>query len=103
MVFDGTLDECIRQFMSKPASQHHLYEIHTAPQAALITAVLSPSKSLNSPGYEISSNGNNKDAKALGPVNVATVNEGHSLLRACTPTAFRASQSHERRHEIDQV
>jgi hypothetical protein len=41
LVFDGTLDECIRQFMSKPASQHHLYEIHTAPQAELITAVLS--------------------------------------------------------------
>ena len=42
MVFDGTLDECIRQFMSRPASQHHLYEIHTGPQAELITAVLSP-------------------------------------------------------------
>ena len=42
LVFDGTLDECIRQFMSKPASQHHLYEINTSPQAELITAVLSP-------------------------------------------------------------
>jgi hypothetical protein len=42
LVADGTLDECIRQFMSKPASQHHLYEIHTAPQTELITAVLSP-------------------------------------------------------------
>jgi hypothetical protein len=41
MVFEGTLDECIRQFMSKSAYQHHLYEIHTAPQAELITAVLS--------------------------------------------------------------
>ena len=41
LVFDGTLDECIRQFMSKPASQHHLYEIHTAPQGELITAILS--------------------------------------------------------------
>ena len=40
-VFDGTLDECIRQFMSKPASQHHLYEIHTTPQAELITGLLS--------------------------------------------------------------
>jgi hypothetical protein len=40
-VADGTLDECIRQFMAKPASQHHLYEIHTAPQGELITAVLS--------------------------------------------------------------
>jgi hypothetical protein len=27
--------------MFKPTSQHHLYEIHTAPQAELITAVLS--------------------------------------------------------------
>jgi hypothetical protein len=26
-VSEGTLDECIQQFMSKPASQHHLYEI----------------------------------------------------------------------------
>jgi hypothetical protein len=41
MVFDGTLDECIQQFLSKPASQYHLYEIHTAPQAELITTVLS--------------------------------------------------------------
>ena len=41
LVSDGTLDECIRQFMSKPASQHHLYEIHTAPQGELITAILS--------------------------------------------------------------
>jgi hypothetical protein len=41
IVFDGTLDECIQQFMSKPVSQHHLYEIHTAPQSELITAVLS--------------------------------------------------------------
>jgi hypothetical protein len=42
LVAEGTLDECIRQFMSKPASTHHLYEIHTAPQGELITAVLSP-------------------------------------------------------------
>ncbi len=35
LVADGTLNECIRQFMSKPASQH------TAPQGELITAVLS--------------------------------------------------------------
>jgi len=38
---EGTLDECIRQFMSKPVSQRHLYEIHTAPQGELVTAVLS--------------------------------------------------------------
>jgi hypothetical protein len=41
LVSDGTLDECIREFMSKPASKHHLYEIHTAPQPPLIDAVLS--------------------------------------------------------------
>ena len=41
LIADGTLDECIRQFMSKPASQHHLYEIHTAMQGELVTAVLS--------------------------------------------------------------
>ena len=26
--------------MAKPASQHHLYEIHTIPQGELVTAVL---------------------------------------------------------------
>jgi hypothetical protein len=41
LVADGTLDECMRQFISKPASQHHLYEIHTAPQSDLVGAVLS--------------------------------------------------------------
>ena len=40
-IFDGTLDDCIRQFMAKPASQRHLYEIHTAPQGELISGVLS--------------------------------------------------------------
>jgi hypothetical protein len=35
------LDDCIRAFMTKPINQHHLYEIHTAPQAELVTAVLS--------------------------------------------------------------
>jgi hypothetical protein len=41
LVADGTLDDCIRELMSKPASQHHLYEIHTAPQGDLVSAVLS--------------------------------------------------------------
>jgi hypothetical protein len=31
LIFEGTLDECIKQFMSKSVSQH-LYEIHTKPQ-----------------------------------------------------------------------
>jgi hypothetical protein len=42
LVSDGTLDECIRQFMSKPASLRHLYEIHTVPQGEAVSAVLSP-------------------------------------------------------------
>jgi hypothetical protein len=40
-IFDGSLDDCIRQFMAKAASQRHLYEIHTAAQGKLISSVLS--------------------------------------------------------------
>ena len=40
LVFEGTLDECIKEFMAKPESSRHLYEIHTAPQPPLITEVL---------------------------------------------------------------
>jgi hypothetical protein len=35
------LDECIREFMPKPESQHDLYEIRTASQPPLVTEVLS--------------------------------------------------------------
>jgi hypothetical protein len=41
LIIDDTLDECIRKFMAMPVSQHHLYEIHTAPQSDLVSAVLS--------------------------------------------------------------
>jgi hypothetical protein len=41
MIIDGTLDECIRRLMLQPKSQHHLYEIHTAPQPDLVSAILS--------------------------------------------------------------
>jgi hypothetical protein len=41
LVVDATLDECIRQFLAKPANHRHLYEIHTAPQTDLVSAVLS--------------------------------------------------------------
>ena len=41
LIVDGTLDNCIRQFMAKPISQQHLYEIHTTPQGELVSAVLS--------------------------------------------------------------
>ena len=40
LVVEGTLDDCIRHFMAKSASQHHLYEIHTAPQGELVNGVL---------------------------------------------------------------
>jgi hypothetical protein len=40
-IVDGTLDECVREFMSKPAASRQLYEIQTAPQGELITAILS--------------------------------------------------------------
>jgi hypothetical protein len=36
LIIDGTLDECIRKFMSQPTSQRHLYEIHTAAQSDLV-------------------------------------------------------------------
>ena len=41
LVVEGSLDECIREFMAKAASIRHLYEIQTAPQAPLITGTLS--------------------------------------------------------------
>jgi len=41
LVAEGTLDECMRQFMAKPINQHHLYEIHTTPQFDLVSAILS--------------------------------------------------------------
>jgi hypothetical protein len=41
LIVDGTLDECMRKFMTMPITQHHLYEIHTTPQSDLVSAVLS--------------------------------------------------------------
>jgi hypothetical protein len=41
LLFDGTLDECIREFMARPAPYRHLYEIHTSPQPPLVAEVLS--------------------------------------------------------------
>ena len=41
MISEGTLDECIQQFMQLREGQRHLYEIHTAPQSDLVTAILS--------------------------------------------------------------
>jgi hypothetical protein len=41
MIGEGTLDECIQQFMELREGQRHLYEIHTPPQSALVGAILS--------------------------------------------------------------
>jgi hypothetical protein len=41
LLIDGTLEECIREFVGKPTPVRHLYEIHTAPQPPLVSAVLS--------------------------------------------------------------
>jgi hypothetical protein len=41
MIIEGALDECIQRFMLQPEAQRHLYEIHTAPQSDLVTAILS--------------------------------------------------------------
>jgi hypothetical protein len=40
LLVDGTLDECLREFMAKPSSMRHLYEIHAAPKPPLVSAVL---------------------------------------------------------------
>ena len=42
LISEGTLHECIQQFMQLREGQRHLYEIHTAPQADLVSAILSP-------------------------------------------------------------
>jgi hypothetical protein len=41
LVVEGSLDECIREYVAKPASMRHLYEIHTSPQPPLMGPVLS--------------------------------------------------------------
>ena len=41
LVLDASLEDCIREFMTKPKASRHLYEIHTTPQADIVTAVMS--------------------------------------------------------------
>jgi hypothetical protein len=41
LVQDGTLFECIEALLSKPASTHPLYEIHTDSQDPWVKSVLS--------------------------------------------------------------
>jgi hypothetical protein len=40
LLLDGTLGECIQQFMAKPTATRHLYEIHTLPQAPFFSEVV---------------------------------------------------------------
>src|ERR1700722_14431068 len=40
LLIDSTLGECIKMFITKPASRRHLYEIHTAPQPPIVSAVI---------------------------------------------------------------
>ena len=40
LLVDGTLDDCIREFVAKPASMLHLYEIHTSPRPPIVSAVM---------------------------------------------------------------
>jgi hypothetical protein len=40
LILEGTLDECIKEYMTKPVSMQHLYEIHTKPQPPLVTEVM---------------------------------------------------------------
>ena len=47
LLVDGTLDECIREFIAKPTTSRHLYEIHTAPQPPLVRASCLESTSLS--------------------------------------------------------
>jgi hypothetical protein len=41
LLLEGTLDECIREFMARAGSYRHLYEIHTSPQPPLVADTLS--------------------------------------------------------------
>jgi len=41
LIVATTLGECIREFMARPGATRHLYEIQTAPQPPLVSAVLS--------------------------------------------------------------
>jgi hypothetical protein len=40
LLVDGTLDECLRELMTKPTSVRHLYEIRAAPKPPSTSAVL---------------------------------------------------------------
>jgi hypothetical protein len=41
LLVEGSLDECIREFMAKRPPDRHLYEIYTEPQPPLVPDTLS--------------------------------------------------------------
>jgi hypothetical protein len=41
LVYESTLEECLRFVMAKPPATRLLYDVHTAPQPPLVTEVLS--------------------------------------------------------------
>jgi hypothetical protein len=45
-VSEGTLADCVRQFMSKPIAERSLYEILTEQQPGLSTTILGPTEIL---------------------------------------------------------
>jgi len=40
VVYEGTLELCIREFMTKPAATRELYDIQTAPQPPLVPPIV---------------------------------------------------------------
>lgn len=45
-LLEGTLGECLREFMRKPPTQRHLYEIHTSPQEPLVSKIVAGGQAL---------------------------------------------------------
>ena len=40
-LLEDTLGECLRELMSKPPTQRHLYQIHTAHQDPIVSEIIS--------------------------------------------------------------
>jgi hypothetical protein len=61
MVFQGNLGECIHEFLTKPASTGHLYDVATEPQPAFeaaILGVLDVIEIVARPEFQVRSGGN---------------------------------------------
>jgi hypothetical protein len=53
LLVDDTLYESLREFLTKPTTARHLYEIHTAPQPPLVSCPESTSSSLPIAGFSL--------------------------------------------------